>query len=279
MSMTVDREAAIAETPVKAARPARSRAVHRERRPRWPALVTVAGLLVAWQVGCDLFEVPTFIAPTPWLIAQTFWSDGLMLLNNFWPTLMEALIGFVVGNGIAIALAIWFVHSKTAEIAVYPIAVFVNTIPIIAIAPILVLLLGNGYAPKIVIAALICFFPTLVNMVRGLKAVSPAMLDLMRVLSATKGEVLWKLRLQSSLPFLFAALKIASTTCVIGAIVGEWIGSNFGLGALIIEATYNYRSPLLYATVFVCAGLAVLLFSLVGVLERRVVRWKSPAVF
>ena len=277
MSMTLDRDASIAGTPAKTE--ARRAAGRRPKRARWPALLTVAGILAIWQIGCDLFEVPTFIAPTPWLIMQTFWSDGAMLLNNFWPTLMEALIGFVVGNTVAIALAIWFVHSKTAELAVYPIAVFINTIPIIAIAPILVLLLGNGYAPKIVIAGLICFFPTLVNMVRGLKAVSPATLDLMRVLSATKSEVLWKLRLQSSLPFLFAALKIASTTCVIGAIVGEWIGSNFGLGALIIEATYNYRSPLLYATVFVCAGLAVLLFSLVGLAEQRVVRWKSPAVF
>lgn len=279
MTVTADRDAAVAEsTPTAAAPPARRPAVQREHRPRWPALVTVACLLLIWQVGCDVFEVPTFIAPTPWLILQTFWTDGAMLLANFWPTLMEALIGFLVGNLVAIALAVWFVHSKMAEMAIYPIAVFVNTIPILAIAPILVLLLGNGYAPKIVIAALICFFPTLVNMVRGLKAVSPATLDLMRVLSATKWEILWKLRLQSSLPFLFAALKIASTTCVIGAIVGEWIGSNYGLGALIIEATFNYRAPLLYATVFVCAGLAVLLFSLVGIAERRVVRWKSPSV-
>ena len=116
-------------------------------------------------------------------------------------------------------LAVWFVHSGLAERTFYPIAVFINTIPIIAIAPILVLILGNGYAPKIVIAALICFFPTLVNMVRGLKAVSPQMLELMRVLSANDREVLFKIRLQSSLPFLFAALRIASTTCVIGAIV------------------------------------------------------------
>ena len=97
-------------------------------------------------------------------------------------------------------------------------------------------------------------------MVRGLKAVSPATLDLMRVLSASNAEVFWKVRIQSSLPFLFAALKIASTTCVIGAIVAEWIGSDFGLGALIIEATYNFRAPLLYATVFTAALLAVTIF-------------------
>ena len=140
------------------------------------------------------------------------------------------------------------------------------------------LIFGNGYPPKIIIAALICFFPTLVNMVRGLKAVSPATLDLMRILSASKSEIFWKIRIPSSLPFLFAALKIASTTCVIGAIVGEWIGSDFGLGALIIEAMYNFRSSLLYATVFVAAGVAVTLFTLVNVAERRLITWKTAEV-
>jgi NitT/TauT family transport system permease protein len=100
----------------------------------------------------------------------------------------------------------------------------------------------------------------------------------MRVLSASRSEIFWKVRLQSSLPFLFAALKIASTTCVIGAIVGEWIGSSFGLGALIIEATYNFRSPLLYATVFTAALLAVLLFTIVSVAEARLIKWKAPDV-
>ena len=168
---------------------------------------------------------------------------------------------------------------QMAERAFYPIAVFINTIPIIAVAPILVLMLGNGYAPKIVIAALICFFPTLVNMVRGLKAVSPQMLELMRVLSASDREVLFKIRLQSSLPFLFAALKIASTTCVIGAIVGEWIGSNYGLGSLIIEATYNFRAPLLYATVILGAGLAVAFFVTTSLVERHVLKWKPGGVY
>ena len=116
-------------------------------------------------------------------------------------------------------------------------------------------------------------------MVRGLKSVSPQTIELMRVLSASEREVLLKIRLQSSLPFLFAALKIASTTCVIGAIVGEWIGSNYGLGSLIIEATYNFRAPLLYATVVLGAGLAVAAFAGVTLAERRVLRWKPAEVF
>ncbi len=248
-------------------------------RRRAPALVAAASMLLLWQAVVTGFGVPTYIAPSPLQVLQVFVERGDVLWINFWPTLMEAASGFLVGNSVAAVLAVWFVHSQLAERAFYPIAVFVNTIPIIAVAPILVLLLGNGYAPKIVIAALICFFPTLVNMVRGLKAVSPQMLELMRVLSASGREVLFKVRLQSSLPFLFAALKIASTTCVIGAIVGEWIGSNYGLGSLIIEATYNFRAPLLYATVILGAGMAVAAFAIVTLVERRVLRWKPPDVF
>lgn len=247
-------------------------------RERLPALAAAVGIILGWQAIITLGGVPTYIAPGPSDVIQTFVTDWRLLLTNFVPTLGEALAGFFVGNLVAVLLAIWFVHNKLAERAFYPVAVFINTIPIIAVAPILVLIMGNGYAPKVVIAGLICFFPTLVNMVRGLQAVSPQMLELMRILSASKGEVFWKVRLQSSLPFLFAALKIASTTCVIGALVAEWIGSNFGLGALIIEATYNFRSPLLYATVFVASGLAVTLFAIVSLVEHRVVRWKAPAV-
>ncbi len=247
-------------------------------RQRWPAISAVIGLIVLWQAVILVFSVPTYMAPSPVDVINEFRSSADILWKNFWPTFFEALLGFFFGNLVAIGLAIWFVHNQLVERAFYPIAVFINTIPIIAIAPILVLIFGNGYTPKIVIAALICFFPTLVNMVRGLRAVSPATLDLMRVLSASKWEIFWKVRLQSSLPFLFAALKIASTTCVIGAIVAEWIGSNFGLGALIIEATYNFRSPLLYATVFTAAFLAVILFTLVTIAEARIIRWKAPDV-
>lgn len=245
---------------------------------KWPAFAAVIGIVAAWQFVVWAFAVPTYMAPGPVDVINAFRQESVTLWNNFWPTLFEALLGFVFGNLVAILLAVWFVHSTTAERAFYPIAVFINTIPIIAVAPILVLIFGNGLAPKIIIAALICFFPTLVNMVRGLKAVSPATLDLMRVLSATRSEIFWKVRIQSSLPFLFAALKIASTTCVIGAIVAEWIGSSFGLGALIIEATYNFRSPLLYATVFTAALLAVAMFSLVSFAETRLIRWKAADV-
>ncbi|TRL40239.1 ABC transporter permease [Rhizobium straminoryzae] len=239
-----------------------------------PAILAIAGCVMLWQLVVWAFSVPTFMAPSPIAVLSAFRENGVILWNNLLPTLLEAAMGFVSGNLVAILLAVWFVYSPLAERAFYPIAVIIKSIPIIALAPILVLLVGNGIAPKIIIAGLISFFPTLVNMVQGLKSASPAMLDLMRVLSASNAEIFWKVRLPASLPFLFAALKIAATSSVMGAIVAEWIGSSYGLGALIIEATYNFRSPLLYATVVIAAALAVILFFVVAIVEKKVVRWK-----
>lgn len=254
------------------------RPVEIERRRSWrdrlPPIVAALGLLAAWQFGAWAFGLPIYIAPTPAQVARTLVAELPILVRNFVPTAVESFVGFLVGNTAAILLAVVFIHSKRLEAAFYPIAVFVNTIPVLAKAPILVLIFGLGMTSKVVIAAFICFFPTLANMVRGLQSVNPQSLELMRVLSASRAEVFWKLRVPSSLPFLFSALKIASTTSVLGAIVGEWIGADLGLGALIIEATHNFRSPLLYATIFVASGWAVVFFAVVSFVERRVVTWK-----
>ncbi|SER84718.1 NitT/TauT family transport system permease protein [Tranquillimonas rosea] len=236
-------------------------------------LGTALGLLLLWEAGVTLFGVPTYIAPAPSDVAVAFVEKFPILMQNFWPTLFESVAGFAVGNIAAILIAVAFVHSRHVERAFFPIAVFINTIPILAIAPILVLIFGPGITAKVVIAALICFFPTLVNMVRGLQSVSDQALELARILSASRSEVFWKMRLPSSLPFLFSALKISATTSVIGAIVGEWVGADLGLGALIIESTFNFNSPLLYATVFMSSGLSVAMFAAVSIAERLVVRW------
>lgn len=243
-------------------------------RRRLLPFVGVAIFLGIWAALVYLFKVPPFVAPTPLLVAQTLIGKGDVLLANLVPTAIEALSGFLIGNLVAIVIATAFVHKKTLEETFFPTVVLINTIPVVAKAPILVLLLGNGMEPKIAIAALICFFPTLVNMVRGLEAVNPQAMELMRVLSASKSEVFFKLRLYNSLPYLFSALKISASTSVVGAIVGEWIGSNVGIGALIIQATYSFDSALLYATVIVASCFSMLFFLSVTMLERLIVRWQ-----
>jgi NitT/TauT family transport system permease protein len=248
-----------------------------QRRLRWRKrllpLAAVLALLLIWWQSIEIFGIRPFIAPSPVAVGEVLVSRFDMLMENLLPTSIEAVLGFLLGNFAGIAIATAFVYSRTMEEAFFPIAVMINTIPVVAKAPILVLLLGNGMAPKIAIAALVCFFPTLVNMTRGLRDVSNEHVELMHILSATPREVFLKLRVFNALPYLFSALKIAASTAVIGAIVGEWIGSTTGIGALIISATYNFDSPLLYATIVVGSTFAALFFGVITMIERRVLKW------
>ena len=245
-------------------------------RRRLLPVAAIAVLLVLWALAVEWFDIKPFIAPSPVAVGKVLWARFGILMTNLAPTAVEAVLGFLLGNLAAIAIATAFVYSRTMEEAFFPIAVMINTIPVVAKAPILVLLLGNGMSPKIAIAALICFFPTLVNMTRGLRDVSPEQLELMRILSASPREVFVKLRVYNALPYLFSALKIAASTAVIGAIVGEWIGSTLGIGALIIQSTYNYDSPMLYATIVVGSTFSALFFAVISLVERRVLKWHVP---
>jgi NitT/TauT family transport system permease protein len=270
-------DAALDTTPAIQIDPARQAWVAAQAWARWKRrllpLVGAVALLFVWWALVAVFNVKPFVAPAPQVVAVTLVQKSDVLLSNLWPTMIEAVSGFLVGNLAAIAIATLFVHRKSIEMAFFPVVVLINSIPVVAKAPILVLLLGNGMAPKITIAAIVCFFPTLVNMVRGLEAVSPQALELMHVLSARKWEIFIRLRLPTSIPYLFSALKIAASTAVVGAIVGEWIGSQVGIGALIIQATYNFDSALLYATVICGSAFSVVFFLTIRMLERICIRW------
>jgi NitT/TauT family transport system permease protein len=245
----------------------------RLRRVLLPLLV-IAGLVLVWDIVIRVFSVPDYVVPTPGAVGQALVKERARLLDNATPTIVESVGGFALGNLVAIAAALAFVHSKALERALYPVAVAVRTLPIVAIAPIFVLLLGNGYAPKIAIAALITFFPTLVNMVEGLESADPQALELMHVLSASKTEIFRYVRWPSSLPYLFSAMRIASTSSVLGALVAEWIGTNKGLGYLIVLTTYDFRTALLYAAMVVTSAIALAFFFLVSLVEWLLVRWE-----
>lgn len=243
------------------------------RRRLLPAL-GITGLIVLWWALIAIFDVKPFIAPSPWAVVETLYAKRAVLLDNLLPTAMEAAGGFLLGNLAAIAIATVFVHNKTLQDIFFPVVLMFNAIPLVAKAPVLVLIMGNGMEPKITIAALVCFFPTLVNMVRGLESVNPQAMELMRVLSASKTEIFFRLRLQNSLPYLFSALRIAASMSVIGAVVGEWVGATVGIGAMILQATFNFDSPLLYAAIVMSATLSGLFFLLVTLAERWIIRWE-----
>jgi len=148
-----------------------------------------------------------------------------------------------------------------------------NSIPVVAKAPILILIMGSGLAPKTTIAAFVCFFPTLVNMLEGLGSVDPQIMELMQILSASKAQILFKVRFYNSLPYLFSSMRIAASMSVIGAVVGEWIGSTKGIGALILQATYAFDTGLLYSAILMSTLLAGAFFVVITYFEKLTIVW------
>jgi len=242
-------------------------------RKRLLPLAALAGLLILWWASVKVFGIRPFIAPSTDAVVMMLWRKLDILMANLAPTAIEAVVGFLLGNVAAIATATVFVHRRMIAEAFFPIAVMINTIPVVAKAPILVLLLGNGMETKIAIAALIVFFPTLVNMVRGLESVNPQALELMRVLSASKRDVFWKLRVYNSLPYLFSALKIAASMAVIGAIVGEFVSAKAGLGFLILQKNFAMDMAGVFAILIVLSAIGVALHLIVQALRRKLIFW------
>lgn len=243
------------------------------------ACVGLAIMLGLWQGLTWALDVPIFLVPAPTDVARALFADFGLLASSAVPTVTEAFFGFLIGNTFAILVAISFVYNKVIEEMFYPIAIIVKTIPIVAIAPVLKIMLGNGIEPKIAVAAMICFFPTLVNAVRGFRAANPQLLELMHVLSASKTEVFRRVRLYAALPYVFSALKISVTMCVLGAIVGEWIGANEGIGYLLLQSMFDFNTPRLFATILTASAIAIIGFSFVSWLEKRVVRWDPGVSF
>ncbi|MGB0119419.1 MAG: ABC transporter permease [Solirubrobacterales bacterium] len=240
--------------------------------------ITLSGIALGifiWWLVIEIFDIAPYVVAPPEAVWDSLVEDRSILLENALPTAYEALLGFAIGNIMAIFIAVIFVHNQTIERGFFPVAVFVQTLPLVAVAPVLVLAFGTGMTSKVIIAALMTLFPTLVNMVRGLKAISPQTEELFRVSSATRSNLFWKARTYASLPFLFTSLKIASTSAVIGAIVAEWVGADEGIGYLIITATYNFQTALLYSTMIVGALLAITLFSIVTILEKIFITWDT----
>lgn len=237
-----------------------------------PSIVILA-LFGGWQAAVKLGNVPPIIFPSVDTTLNSLVTSEPLLLQNLVVTLNESVRGFVFGNLIAIAVATVFVHSRNAERTFFPVAILIQTIPIVIYVPFLQIFFGTGQESKVIVSILISFFPTLVNMTKGFRAIDPNVNDLMRLLNASGWQVYWKLRWPSSLPFLFASLKITSTLCVIGAIVGEFFGSQAGIGYLLQQFVFQEDKPDLMAAVLL-ASIASMIFFLVMVLaERYLLPW------
>jgi NitT/TauT family transport system permease protein len=213
------------------------------------------------------------VLPRPSVIVSRIWSSRSTLLRAVQYTALEAVLGFLLGNGVAVLLAVSFIYSPTAADTVYPMAVVLRSIPLVALTPFIIIFFGQGIAGKVVIAALICFFPTLVNMVQGLTSVDVQALELMHTLNASERNLFWKMRVPYSLPYLFTSFKITSSAAVLGAIIGEWVGASKGLGAVIVSAMFNAQTELLWAAMIVATVVSILAYGITALAERILIPW------
>lgn len=238
-----------------------------------PPIIMFIAILVLWELIIILFKVPNYLVPAPHAIVLKAIELKFSLLKDTAITLFESVLGFILGCSIGILIAIGFVHSRTLELSIYPYAIALKSIPIIAIAPLLILWFGNGILAKIIVSALICFFPAIVNTVKGLKAVDENALDLFRSLSATRRQIFLMLRLPNSLPYIFSALKISSTFSIVGAIVGEFAGADKGLGFFILQSSYWLRTTEMFVGIIIISVAGILFFGSIGILERIFLKW------
>ncbi len=248
---------------------------------RWllPALL-LAALLGLWQLACttgwiaDALSLESYLVPSPAEIASALWENRELLAENAWVTLREMLLGILAAFVVGVGFAVLMHQSRLLRDAAYPLVVASQTIPIVVIAPILIVWFGYGITPKIVIVALICFFPITVNALDGLRSVDPEAVKMMRSLNASPRQRFWRVEAPAALPNLFTGLKIAVVVAPIAAVFAEWAGSSSGLGHLIQSDTAYYQVARQFATVAVLSALALAMIGLIALAERRVVTWR-----
>ncbi|MFJ2518443.1 ABC transporter permease [Cellulosimicrobium cellulans] len=239
-----------------------------------PALVLLALFAVWWFVAWREL-VPAYLVPSPGAVWDTMVEDWAMLAEHTWVTTMETVVGFVLAAVIGVATAVLLVYSPTAEKSLYPLILFAQVIPKIAIAPILVVWFGFGATPKIILAVLIAFFPVVVSAVAGLRSIDPELLEMSATMGASRWKTFRKIRFPGSLPQLMSGLKVAVTLAVVGAVVGEFVGADRGLGYVLLLASGNLDAPLLFADLILMSLIGVVLFLLVELLERLLIPWHA----
>ncbi|GAB4494393.1 MAG: ABC transporter permease [Anaerolineales bacterium] len=235
----------------------------------------LAGLFTAWEILVWWFGVPVYLLPAPSRIFSTFLERPAYFLAALLVTLGEALSGLLIGGLVGILVAALVSLRPSLERGVMTLAILVKSTPLAAIAPLLTIWLGFGVLPKIIITALLTFFPTLVNVLVGLQSAEREMLDLMRVHRATNWQILIHLRAWLALPYLFAALRVTAPLSLVGAVIAEWTGASGGLGRVMWLAYSNLNLPPMFAAIFSLSLSGMAFYGLITWLEREAIRWKQ----
>jgi len=240
---------------------------------RWAPWLLAVVIVIVWQAICSIFDISDFIFPSPIQIVRSLVEHARAIAGHAWQTFWTTMAGFALGVAVGLALGVLVGTSRIVYSALYPLLVAFNSIPKAAFVPILVVWFGIGTVPAILTAFLICFFPIVVNVATGLATLEPELEDVLRALGATRLDVLTKVGLPRSLPYFFASLKVAITLAFVGTVVSETVSSNEGIGYLMMAAGSSMRMPLVFAGLFVIGVMAMVMYELFAILERRMTGW------
>jgi NitT/TauT family transport system permease protein len=233
----------------------------------------ILALLGVWEITVRLLDLPSYLLPAPSEIALEMIRKSQDILDHSWVTAYEMLMGYFLAIAVAIPLAIAITASPNFDRFITPILLFFQTVPKISLAPLFLVWFGVGIMPKILVAFLISFFPIIIDTAVGLRSISPDMIDLARSMGATRFQIFTRFRLPTSLPYLFSGLKVASTLAVVGAVVGEFVGADKGLGYLLLVANSNLLTALMFGAIFALTAQGLILFYLIQVLESWLIPW------
>ncbi|KPL22981.1 MAG: hypothetical protein AMJ93_05900 [Anaerolineae bacterium SM23_84] len=242
-----------------------------------PPLLLTGLFLAAWQCATWLWRIEAYLLPAPSRVVAAGLEARGLLSGHIQQTLRETLIGFGIALLVGLLLAVAIDLSSLLRRALYPLLVVTQTVPIMTIAPLLVIWLGYTIWPKIIVVALVCFFPIVVTSADGLRSADPELLALLQAMGATRSQVFLKVRVPGALPAVFSGVKIAITYSVIGAIIGEWVGASKGLGVFILRASNSFRTDWVFAAITMSSMLSIILFLAVAVIERLALPWYYTA--
>ena len=237
-----------------------------------PTAFTVA-LFVFWEAACHIFSIPLTVLPAPTVVFEALWQYRDPIISNSWVTLWTTLAGFALATVGGLLLGIAVGWHKAIYAGVYPLLVGFNSIPKVAVVPVLILWFGLGEIPAIITAFLISFFPIVVNVATGLATTEPELEDVLRALGASKLDVMRKVGIPRSLPYFFGSLKVAITLAFVGAVVSETVGANKGIGKLMLDAQASFQIQIVFAGLLVLAFLGIVLYILTALIEQRFTGW------
>lgn len=252
----------------------RSSAVGGRLRQAWPPVLVLVGVILAWELAVRYFEVKSYILPTPSSVIVTLfdrWDSSLQ--SATFVTLSEVAIGFALSLVTGIGIAALLHSSHHAQRAVYPLLIGSQTIPIVVIGPILAIIFGYNILPKVILVTLICFFPIVVTTLDGLASVDPQLKRMMRTLYGTRWSIFRRIEFPAALPSMFSGIRVAATYAAIGAVFGEYAGSSDGLGYVMIQATPQLKTSVVFSAILLLTLISVCLFLLVSLAERLLVPW------